>query len=501
MKESHSQYEAVIGLEVHAQLLTDSKAFCGCTTKFGSDPNTNVCPICLGLPGVLPVLNKNVVEFAIRMGLATYCRIAPRSVFARKNYFYPDLPKGYQISQYEEPICTAGYVKIDLDDPAPGEFFKKVTKRVGITRIHMEEDAGKSIHDIDQETLVDINRCGIPLIEIVSEPDLRSPHEAYLYLRKIRQIAVYLGICDGNMEEGSLRCDANVSVRMKGETSFGTKTEVKNLNSFRFVEKALEYEINRQIGVLEERGAIDQETLLWDADRGITYPMRSKETAHDYRYFPEPDLVPVFVDQSWIEDVRKNLTEHPTTRRDRFISDFGLPWYDANVLTEEKGIADFFEREVNQISKGGDQAKQKGKIKLVANWVMASVLNELGKRKITIDSFSLPSGRLASMIELLVDGTISSRISKQLWDEMMESNEDPKSIVERKGLTQISDEGTIEKIVVDVLSRNQSQVEKYRAGEEKVLGFFVGQVMKATGGKANPGVVNAMLKKKLSEVR
>ncbi|MBI1807465.1 MAG: Asp-tRNA(Asn)/Glu-tRNA(Gln) amidotransferase subunit GatB [Ignavibacteria bacterium] len=483
-------YEPVIGLEVHAQLLTESKAFCGCTTKFGNEPNTNVCPICLGMPGVLPVLNKNVVEFVIRMGLATNCRIAPRSIFARKNYFYPDLPKGYQISQYEEPICTGGYVEIDLEDGT--------RKKIGLTRIHMEEDAGKSIHDQDAQTLMDINRCGGPLIEIVSEPDVRSPREAYLYLYKIRQIVTYLGICDGNMEEGSLRCDANVSVRKKGETSFGTKTEVKNMNSFRNVERAIEFEMNRQLRMLEDGEAVVQETLLWDADKNAAYPMRSKEEAHDYRYFPDPDLVPVLVDEPWIERVKSNLPEHPTTRRDRFISEYSLPWYDANILCEERGIADFFEAEISHLHKD-DGAKQKEKIKLVANWVMTSVLRELGQRKIRIEDFSLPTGRLASMIELQVDGTISSRISKELWDEMLESNEDPKVIIEKKGLAQVSDEGAIEKIVNEVLEKNKLQVEKFLSGSERVFGFFVGEVMKATKGKANPTLVNSILKRRLSE--
>jgi len=308
-----SSYEAVIGLEVHAQLLTYTKAFCSCTTRFGNEPNSNVCPVCLGMPGSLPVLNKTVVEFVIKMGLAMGCTIAPRSIFARKNYFYPDLPKGYQISQYEEPICSGGFVEIDLEDGT--------RKKIGLTRIHMEEDAGKSIHDQDAATLVDINRCGVPLAEIVSEPDMRSAHEAYLYLYKIHQLVTYLGVCDGNMEEGSLRCDANVSVRKKGETKLGTKTELKNMNSFRNVERAIDYEINRQIGLLEDGGTIIQETLLWDADKGIAYSMRGKEEAHDYRYFPDPDLVPVVVNKEWIDEISNSLPEHPTKRRDRFLAE------------------------------------------------------------------------------------------------------------------------------------------------------------------------------------
>ena len=323
--ELDKNYEAVIGLEVHAQLLTASKAFCSCTTKFGNDPNTNVCPVCLGMPGTLPVLDRNLVEFIVRMGLATDCTIRERSIFARKNYFYPDLPKGYQVSQYEEPICEGGHVDIDLPQELGGR------KRIGITRIHMEEDAGKSIHDLDVDTLVDINRCGVPLIEIVSEPDMRTAKEAYLYLYKIRQIVTYLGVCDGNMEEGSLRCDANISVRKKGEAKFGTKTEVKNMNSFRNVERAIEYEINRQIQLLEDGGKVVQETLLWDANQNVAVAMRSKEEAHDYPYFPEPDLVPVVADAAFVDRVRTTLAEHPTTRRDRFIATYELPVYDADI--------------------------------------------------------------------------------------------------------------------------------------------------------------------------
>ena len=481
----HEAYEAVIGLEVHAQLLTHSKAFCGCTTKFGNEPNTNVCPVCLGMPGVLPVLNKNLVEFIIRMGLATNCTIAPRSIFARKNYFYPDLPKGYQISQYEEPICMGGYVEIDIEDGA--------RKRIGITRIHMEEDAGKSIHDQDVDTLVDINRCGVPLIEIVSEPDMRSAKEAYLYLYKIRQIVTYLGICDGNMEEGSLRCDANVSVRKKGETTFGTKTEVKNMNSFRHIERAIDFETNRQIQLLEGGEKVVQETLLWDANLNIATPMRSKEEAHDYRYFPEPDLVPVLVGEGWIQNVGKGLPEHPTKRRDRFVAEYGLPKYDADVLTSEKGYADYYEAGLKELN-----TADKEKIKLVSNWVMTEVLRVVSEQKISIDEFPVSPLNLAKMIRLINDGTISSKIAKDVFAEMLQSNEDPKVIVEKKGLVQLSDESAIEKIVSEVLSNNPKQVEKYKAGNEKVFGFFVGEVMKVTKGRANPGVVNNILKKKLT---
>ena len=481
-----SSYEAVIGLEVHAQLLTKSKAFCGCTTKFGNEPNTNVCPVCLGLPGVLPVLNRQVVDFTVRMGLATQCTVSHRSIFARKNYFYPDLPKGYQISQYEEPICTRGSVEIDLEEGA--------RKKIGITRIHMEEDAGKSIHDQDVDTLVDINRCGVPLIEIVSEPDLRSAREAYLYLHKIRQIVTYLGICDGNMEEGSLRCDANVSVRKKGVTKFGTKTEVKNMNSFRNVERAVDFEINRQIRLLEAGETVVQETLLWDAHLNAAYSMRSKEEAHDYRYFPEPDLVPVVLDEKWLRNAQAALPEDPTARRDRFMAEYGLPRYDADVLTSEKGYADYYESGLNEL-----KTSDRDKIKLVSNWIMTEVLRVVSEQKIAIDAFPVSPANLANMIRLITDGTISNKIAKDVFAEMLQSNEDPKSIVERKGLVQLSDESAIEKIVSEVLANNPAQVEKYKSGNEKVFGFFVGETMKTTKGKANPAIVNLILKKKLTQ--
>ncbi|HTK82939.1 MAG TPA: Asp-tRNA(Asn)/Glu-tRNA(Gln) amidotransferase subunit GatB [Bacteroidota bacterium] len=480
-----TDYEPIIGLEVHAQLLTDSKAFCSCTTKFGNDPNSNVCPVCLGLPGVLPVLNKKVVDFAMRMGLVTGCTITPTSIFARKNYFYPDLPKGYQISQYEEPICAGGSVEIETDDGS--------RKRIGITRIHLEEDAGKSIHDIDIDTLVDVNRCGVPLIEIVSEPDIRSAKEAYLYLYKIRQLVTYLGICDGNMEEGSLRCDANISVRKKGETKFGTKTEVKNMNSFRNVERAIEFEVHRQIRLLEEGERVHQETLLWDANLSIATPMRSKEEAHDYRYFPEPDLVPVVINETWINSVSSGLPEHPTSRRDRFVEEHHLPKYDADVLTAEKGYADYYEGVNNALG-----APTKEKAKQVSNWVMTDVLRAVGESKVDIGDFPVSADRLAGLLRLINDGTISNKIARDVFAEMLASSDDANAIVERKGLVQLSDETAIEAVVAEILAKNSPQVEKYKAGNEKVFGFFVGEVMKATKGKANPGVVNAVLKKKLT---
>jgi aspartyl-tRNA(Asn)/glutamyl-tRNA(Gln) amidotransferase subunit B len=483
-----SSYEPVIGLEVHAQLQTRSKAFCGCSTEFGGEPNTNVCPVCLGMPGTLPVLNINLVEFIARMGLASGCSIAPKSVFARKNYFYPDLPKGYQISQYEEPICGPGGVEIDLDEDR--------RKTIGITRIHMEEDAGKSIHDIDVDTLVDLNRCGVPLIEIVSEPDIRSPREAYLYLSRIRQILTYLGICDGNMEEGSLRCDANVSVRPMGSTTLGTKTEVKNMNSFRNVERALEFEINRQIALIEDGGAVIQQTLLWDANQNVAVPMRSKEEAHDYRYFPDPDLVPVLVDEESIARIRKALPELPAPRRDRFVKELGLPRYDADVLTAEKEIADYFEASLNALP--ADARKRKENAKAVSNWVMTDILRVVAEKKTPIAEFPVPPPHLAAMLGLIHDGTISGKIAKDVFEEMLATREHPKVVVERKGLVQISDVAAIEKIVESVIASNTPQVEKYVGGNEKVFAFFVGETMRMTKGKANPGIVNDVLRKKLS---
>jgi aspartyl-tRNA(Asn)/glutamyl-tRNA(Gln) amidotransferase subunit B len=484
----NEQYEPVIGLEVHAQLLTDSKAFCSCSTHFGADPNSNVCPVCLGMPGVLPVLNHQVVEFVIRMGLATHCSIAPRSIFARKNYFYPDLPKGYQISQYEEPICTKGFVAIEMVD---GKH-----KNIGITRIHMEEDAGKSIHDQDADTLVDVNRCGVPLAEIVSEPDLRSPREAYLYLTKIRQLVTYLGICDGNMEEGSLRCDANVSVRRKGETILGTKTEVKNLNSFRFVEKALEFEINRQIDLLESGEKVVQETLLWDSGQGVAVSMRSKEEAHDYRYFPDPDLVPVVVSNEWIQRAAKAVPEDPTARRDRFVNEYNIPKYDADILTSERPLANYFETVTENLLARSDE-----NYKLASNWIMGDVLRVVNTEKIDIARFPVKPGDLAEMINLIADNTISGKIAKDVFEEMLKTQESPKAIVHRKGLVQVSDAGAIEQIIDDVLTKNKGQVETYLGGKTQVFGFLIGETMKATKGKANPKIVNELLKKKLDSLK
>jgi len=480
MKE---KYEAVIGLEVHAQLLTESKAFCGCSTKFGNEPNTNVCPICLGHPGVLPVLNKKVVEFSVLMGMATNCTINERSIFARKNYFYPDLPKGFQTSQYDEPICENGYLDITLKDGTD--------KRIGITRIHMEEDAGKLIHDQSFYTLIDVNRCGVPLIEIVSEPDIRTPEEAYLYLTKIRQIVQYLGICDGNMEEGSLRCDANVSVRLKGEKKLGTKSEIKNMNSFRNVEKALAFEIDRQIEIIEDGGKIFQETLLWDADLNEAFPMRSKEEAHDYRYFPEPDLMPVFVDEVWKSAIAKEMPELPETRKERFIKEYSLPKYDAEILTQTKSIADYYEKVVS-VTKD---------YKSASNWIMTDVLKIINEEKIDIKDFSIPPENLGELVNLIKAGTISGKIAKDVFPIMVKENKKPSIIVKEKNLVQLSDTSEIKNIIDKILSQNSNEVKEFLEGKDKVFGFFVGQVMRETKGKANPKIVNDLLKEKLESLK
>lgn len=472
------QYEAVIGLEVHAQMLTESKMFCGCLARFGSEPNTQTCPVCIGMPGVLPVMNKRALEFAIRTGLAMNCRISPYSRFARKNYFYPDLPKNYQISQYELPICEQGFIEIVVD----GEM-----RRIGITRIHMEEDAGKSIHEGGNFSLIDLNRAGVPLMEIVSEPDIRTPKEASEYMRKLRTILRYLGVCDGNMEQGSLRCDANVSVRPKGSAELGVKTEIKNINSFKFVEKALDYEIKRQIRILEEGGRIIQETRLWDSDSGKTVSMRTKEEAHDYRYFPEPDLVPIVVEKEWIEEIRRTLPELPDAKRARFISEYGLPEYDADFLVSEKAMADWFEEAV----------RLGGQPKAVANWIQGDLMRLLNEDNRSIEECPLNPEKLVGMLKLIENGTISGKIAKTVFEEMYKTGKDAEEIIKEKGLTQISDSSVIEKAIEEIISKNPSEVERYRAGEEKLFGFFVGQVMKLTKGKANPQLVNEILKKRL----
>uniref|UniRef100_A0A7V3E675 Aspartyl/glutamyl-tRNA(Asn/Gln) amidotransferase subunit B n=1 Tax=Ignavibacterium album TaxID=591197 RepID=A0A7V3E675_9BACT len=483
MQINDSKYEAVIGLEVHAQLLTETKAFCGCSTRFGNAPNSNVCPVCLGHPGVLPVLNKKVVEFTVLMGLATNCTINKHSVFARKNYFYPDLPKGYQISQYEEPICENGYLTVKLSDGT--------NKKIRIKRIHMEEDAGKSIHDQSEYTLIDVNRCGVPLIEIVTEPDINSPEEAYKYLTKIKQIVQYLDICDGNMEEGSLRCDANVSVRLKGEKNLGVKTEIKNMNSFRNVERALQYEIERQIELIEDGEEVIQQTLLWNADLNEAFPMRSKEEAHDYRYFPDPDLLPVIVDEPWKENIAKSMPELPDIKLQRFIQQYNLPDYDSDILTQTKAVADYYEKVVSVTDD----------FKSASNWIMTDVLGYLNENKIEIIQFPISAENLGKLINLISQGIISSKIAKEVFQIMLKSDDNPERIVKEKNLIQISDEGEIIKIIQNVFEKNKNQIDEYLSGKEKVFGFFIGQVMKETKGKANPQLVNQLLKSELEKYR
>ncbi|MBN2013040.1 Asp-tRNA(Asn)/Glu-tRNA(Gln) amidotransferase subunit GatB [candidate division KSB1 bacterium] len=478
------EFETVIGLEIHAQLLTSTKIFCTCSSSFGAEQNTHACPVCLGMPGVLPVLNKKVVEYAIKMGLATNCKIASRSIFARKNYFYPDLPKGYQISQFEEPICEYGHVDIIVE----GE-----PRRIRLTRIHMEEDAGKSIHAEEfvasDETLVDVNRCGTPLIEIVTEPDIRSPREAFVFLNELRQILRYLNICDGNMEEGSLRCDANISIRPKGDTKLGTKAELKNMNSFRGVEKAIEYEVLRQTDIITSGGKVQQQTLLWDDKRMEVQPIRSKEMAHDYRYFPDPDLVPVDVAPEWIEAIRADMPELPAARRERFRTQFKLPEYDAAVLTETKDVADYFEAVAAHI----DDAK------LVSNWIMGEVLRTLNEQKLDIADFPINPQRLAGLVDLIQKSVISGKIAKSVFTEMLTSTDSAQQIVDAKGLTQVSDSSELDQVINDIITANPDAVERFKAGETKLTGFFVGQIMKATQGKANPKVVNQLLMEKLNK--
>ncbi len=478
-----SKYEAVIGLEVHAQLLTETKIFCGCSTKFGNPPNTNVCPVCLGHPGVLPVLNKKVVEYAVRMGIATNCNINKKSVFARKNYFYPDLPKGYQISQFELPVCEKGFVDITCADGTE--------KRLGITRIHLEEDAGKSIHDQGSETLVDVNRCGVPLIEIVSEPDMRTPEDAYLYLTKIKQLVQYLGVCDGNMEEGSLRCDANISIRPKGQKELGTKAEVKNMNSFRNVEKAIALEIERQIEIIEEGGRIVQETLLFNADTNKLASMRSKEEAHDYRYFPDPDLIPTIISEEWEKQISDSLPELPDARKARFIEVYKLPAYDAEILTGQKELADYYEGVL----------KETNDFKSASNWVMGEVLKTMKEEKIEITDFPVSPENLGKLINLINKNVISGKIAKDVFPELLKDSRDPEIIVKEKNLVQITDTGAIEEAVDKIISSSPNQVQEYLSGKEKVLGFFVGQIMKETKGKANPAVVNEILRNKLNVLK
>ncbi|MDF0668116.1 MAG: Asp-tRNA(Asn)/Glu-tRNA(Gln) amidotransferase subunit GatB [Nitrospira sp.] len=473
-------FETVIGVEVHAQLRTSSKMFCGCGTTFGLSANSQTCPVCLGLPGSLPVINRTAVDMAVRAGLALKCTIAANNRFARKHYFYPDLPKGYQISQYEAPICQHGWMEIRDGSGA---------KRIRIRRAHLEEDAGKNIHETGTSgSRVDLNRAGTPLLEIVTEPDMRSADEVVAYLKGLREILMYLEVCDGNMEEGSFRCEPNLSLRPSGQKEFGTKVELKNINSFKYVKDAVEYEIKRQTKVLNEGGKIRQETRLWHIERGETAVMRSKEEAHDYRYFPDPDLVPLKLDEEWIEGFRADLPELPAVRTKRFMSDYGLPEYDATILTASKGMADYFEV----------CTKQFNQPKTVSNWVMGELMRELNNSGTDISASPVTPERLVSLLQMVDKGTISLKVAREIFPELYSSGKTPEQIVQEKGLMQVSDEGALAKIIEDVLSKNPGQVTQFKEGKQQVLGFLVGQVMKASGGKANPVKVNELLKKKLS---
>lgn len=476
------EWESVIGLEIHAQLATKSKIFSGAATAYGAAPNTQACAIDLGLPGVLPVLNTDAVRMAAMFGLAVEATVAERSVFARKNYFYPDLPKGYQISQYELPVVHQGHLIIDLDDGT--------TKTIGITRAHLEEDAGKSLHeDFSGMTGIDLNRAGTPLLEIVSEPDLRSAKEAVAYMKKIHTLVRYLGICDGNMQEGSFRCDANVSVRPKGQERFGTRAEIKNLNSFRFVERAIEYEIERQIHLLEDGGTVVQETRLYDPDQGETRSMRSKEEANDYRYFPDPDLLPLSIDTAFIEAARQALPELPDAKRERFMGEYQLSAYDAALLTVSRDLADYFEATVAALG---------GEAKLCANWVMGDLSGFLNKESKDIGDSPVDPSQLAGLLRRIQDQTISGKIAKEVFEAMWQGAGDADAVIDQRGLRQITDSSAIEQIIDTVIETNPNQLAQYRSGKDKLFGFFVGQVMKASKGKANPQQVNELLLKKLA---
>lgn len=475
------EFEPVIGLEVHAQLKTDTKIFCGCKTAFGAPPNTHTCPVCIGMPGVLPVLNKKAVEFAIRAALSIHCHLPRVSRFDRKNYFYPDLPKGYQISQYEFPLAVTGYLDIEVGGNP---------KRIGVTRIHMEEDAGKSSHDeIRPLSRVDLNRAGIPLIEIVSEPDIRSPEEAGAYLRKLHAILRYIDVCDGNMEEGSFRCDANVSVRPKGEEAFGTRTELKNLNSFKNVEKAIQIEIDRQIGIIEDGGRIIQETRLYNADKNRTTSMRGKEDAHDYRYFPEPDLLPLVIEAEWIDSVRKTLPELPDQKKQRFMEAYQVPQTDAEVLTSSRELADFFEA----CLKNGSDAK------ITRNWVLGPFLAFLNVQGKSIGDSPVAPENLAALVTLIKNEVISDKMAKTVFDEMAATGKRPEAIVEEKGLVQVTDTSELEQAVRKVIAANPKEAADFKGGKTKLMSFFVGQVMRETKGKANPKIVNQLLSDQLNQ--
>ena len=479
----YDEYEVIIGLEVHAELATKTKIYCSCSTEFGSDPNTHCCPICTGMPGVLPVLNEKVVEYAVKMGLATNCNIAKFSKQDRKNYFYPDLPKAYQTSQYDLPLCENGYVDIMVDGNK---------KRIGITRIHIEEDAGKLIHDpYTGDTLVDLNRCGVPLIEIVSEPDIRSKEEAIAYMQTLKSTLEYLEICDCKMQEGSLRCDVNLSVRKIGETKFGTRTETKNLNSFKAIGRSIEFEIKRQIDELEAGGKIYQETRRWDDNKGIGYAMRTKEDAHDYRYFPEPDLAPIVLSDEYVQNLKDNLPEMPHVRKERYIKEYALPEYDATQITNSKKMAGFFE----------DAVRVCNNPKLVSNWIMSDVSRILNEQELEIDQAKFTAKDLGDLILLIDKGTISSAIAKKVFEEMAVTGENPQKIVEKNGMTQITDEGAIRDIVCAVIKANPQSVEDYLAGKNKAVGFIVGQVMKESKGKANPQSVNKLIMEELEKLK
>lgn len=477
-------YEPVIGLEVHAQLLTRTKLFCSCRNRFGDPPNTNVCPVCLGLPGALPVLSREAVALAIRAALATGCTVQHESIWARKNYFYPDLPKGYQISQFEKPVALDGSIQIPDGDGL---------RKIRVQRIHMEEDAGKLLHEgftwSDEKSGVDFNRSGVPLIEIVTHPDLRSPEDAFEYLTALKAVLLYAEASDCNMEEGSLRCDANVSVRRRGDEELGTRAEIKNLNSFRNVQRAVEHEIARQVTVIESGGGVVQETRLWDADRGETASMRSKEEAHDYRYFPEPDLPPLAISPGWIDEVKSSLPEMPSEKRARFVQAYGLPEYDASVLTHDRAVADYYEA----------VAEESGDPKASSNWVMNEVLRKLNETGEEIETCPIAPADLARLMALIGDGTISGKIAKDVFEKMWSSGDSPRAIVDRDGLVQVSDEGALQSTVDEIVARSPEQVAAYRGGKKAAIGWFVGQVMKKTGGKANPKVVNSLLRKTLDE--